>query len=101
MQPWTRADAVKIGKTMLSVVGATVLLAVLVGAASAGRLSTSEVALRATWTRLVYSGGIGTAECEVIVNGSFHERTITKTRGTLSGLITAANITRCPRGGAT
>jgi len=92
---------VKLGKTILVVVGASVLLAALVGAASAGRLSTTSLAVSATWRSLNYRGGLGTVECEVIVNGSFHERTIAKTNGALSGFITAANITRCPRGGAT
>jgi hypothetical protein len=86
---------------MLAVVGATVLLAGLVGSASAGRLSTSSQRLRATWARLNFSGGFGTLECEVVVEGSFHERTISKTTGTLSGFITAANITRCASGAGT
>jgi hypothetical protein len=91
----------KQGKILLVIAGATVLLAALVGTASAGRLSTTELRLRATWTRLSYATGGGTAECEVAVEGAFHERTIAKTRGRLSGLITAAAITRCARGGVT
>lgn len=91
----------KLGKVILVVVGATVLLAALVSTASAGRLSTSSTALNATWTRFGFRGGLGTADCEVILNGSFHERTISKTNGTLSGFITAGNINRCARGGAT
>lgn len=91
----------KLRKMVLAVAGATVLLAGLVGMASAGRLSTSELRLRATWTRLSFSGGLGVVECEVAIEGSFHQRSITKTVGTLSGVITAGNINRCARGGVT
>ena len=91
----------RIGRAILAVVGASVLLAALVGVASAGRLSTSALAINASWRTFSFRGGLGTAECEVIVNGTFHERTITKTANALSGFVTAANITRCARGGAT
>ncbi|MFL5817252.1 MAG: hypothetical protein ACJ76L_06580 [Conexibacter sp.] len=91
----------KLGKMMVAVVGATVLLASVVGMASARNLSTSSQGLRASFARLDFVGGFGTAECEVVVEGSFHSRTIVKSVGTLSGFITAANITRCIRGGAT
>jgi len=91
---------VKLGKPILVVVGASVLLAALVGVASAARLSTTTLGINASWTRMNFRGGLGTAECEVIVNGAFHERTIAKTAGLLTGFITAANITRCARGAA-
>ena len=91
----------RLGKAILAVVGATVVLAGLVGTASAGRLSTSSLGMKAVWSRLDFSGGFGTIECEVVVEGSFHERTIAKSVGTLSGFITSATITRCARGGAT
>jgi len=91
----------RLGRLMVAVFGATVLLTALVGAASAGRLSTSSQRLRATWARLNFGGGAGTVECEVVAEGSFHERTISKTVETLSGFITSANITRCSRGSAT
>ncbi|HEV7774749.1 MAG TPA: hypothetical protein VGO48_15820 [Conexibacter sp.] len=86
---------------MLVVVGATVLLAALVGTASAGRLSTSSLGIKATFARINFAGGVGTVECEIVVEGAFHERSISKTRGTLSGFLTSARITRCARGGVT
>ena len=89
----------RLGRAILVVGAASVLLAACVGVASAGRLSTSANTVNAVWTRLIFSGGIGNVECEVIVNGTFHERTISKIRGSLTGLITAANISRCARGG--
>lgn len=101
VQPWTQEDAVKLGKAILAVVGATVLLSALVGTASAGRLSTSSQRIRASFARVAFAGGFGTVDCEVAVEGSFHERTISKTAGTLSGFITAANVTRCASGAGT
>jgi hypothetical protein len=92
---------VRLGKAIVAVGGAAVLLVALVGTASAGRLSTSSLSVKATWARLSYSGGFGTLECEVVVEGSFHARTIAKVAGALSGFITSASITRCARGGAT
>ena len=96
-----KGDRMKWGKAVLTAVGAAVLLAAFVGTASAGRLSTSGLGVNGTWTTVRFAGGIGTGECEVILNGAFHERSISKTRGTLSGFVTAANITRCARGGGT
>jgi hypothetical protein len=48
-----------------------------------------------------FSGRFGTVECEVILNGAFHSRSMTKVIGGLIGYITAANASRCSRGGAT
>lgn len=91
----------KLSKLLLAVVGATVLLGALVSSASAGRLSSSENRLTATWARMNFSGGLGTVECEVVLAGTLHSRSIVKTIGTLIGFITAANVSRCSRGGAT
>jgi hypothetical protein len=92
---------VKLGRIMLAVLGTTLLSAGLVGSASAGRLQTSSQRVKATWARLEFRGGFGTVECEVVVEGSFHARTIAKTTGALTGSITVATITRCARGTAT
>jgi len=91
----------KLSKLLLAVVGATVLLGALVASASAGRLENSSQTNKATWTRMNFRGGFGTVECEVVLGGSFHSRTITKTAGALIGYINEANVTRCARGGAT
>jgi hypothetical protein len=91
----------KLSKLLLAVVGATVLLGALVSSASARNFSNSSQTNRASWTRMDFSGGFGTIECEVVLSGSFHSRTSTKTVGSLIGYITAANVTRCARGGAT
>jgi len=85
----------------LAVVGATVLLASLVGVASARSLSSSSQGLRASYASLEFAGGFGTVRCEVVVEGSFHGRTTQKSVGTLVGYITAGNVTRCASGGVT
>jgi len=91
----------KRSKLLLAVVGATVLLGALVASASAGRLEISSLNTRVTWARINYTGGFGTVECEAVIEGTYHSRTIVKTTGSLVGYVTAANITRCARGGAT
>ena len=88
-------------KMLFAVVGATVLLGALVSSASAGRLSNSGTTINATWTTMRFSGGIGTWECEVILNGTLDSRSLTKTSGTLMGFITAGSVNRCARGGET
>jgi len=91
----------KLGKLLLAVVSATVLLGALVGSASAGRLEMSSQNGRATWAAMTFSGGSGTVECEVVLEATFHSRTMTKTAGSLVGYVTAGNINRCARGGST
>ncbi|HEV7774717.1 MAG TPA: hypothetical protein VGO48_15660 [Conexibacter sp.] len=91
----------KLGKLLLAIVGATVLLGALVSSASAGRLSNSSLTLNATYARMDFRGGLGTVECEVITNETLHTRTIAKVTLLLMGYITAANVNRCVRGGAT
>jgi len=81
---------------------AIITLGVVVSAASAGRLSSSSTTIRATWARYDYTGGFGTVECEVTLEGSMHARTMTKTAGALSGFITAASVSSpCRRGSST
>ncbi len=88
-------------KLFLVALAATTLLGTLVASASAGRLSSSTQAIGATWTRMDFSGGFGTWECEVSLAGTLHSRTISKTANTLIGYITEASVNRCARGGAT
>jgi hypothetical protein len=80
---------------------AAVLLGALVGTASAGRLSLSSQTIRMTWASLTFSGGFGTVRCAVTMEGSFHSRTIAKTRESLIGYITNARISHpCSAGAA-
>jgi hypothetical protein len=92
---------VRLGKLTLAAVCAALLLAALVGPASAGRLSLSALRVRTTWSRINWRGALGTVECEVILNSGFHERTFVKTPLRLIGFVTAGNINRCAKGSAT
>src|SRR5215207_6732433 len=91
----------KLSKLLLSVVGTTVLLGALVSSASARNFSISSQTNSALWARLDVRGPFGTIECAVLLAGSFHSRTQTKSIGTLIGYITAGTVQRCPRGGGT
>lgn len=91
----------KLFKLLLSVAGATVLLGALVSTASAARLASSSQTLRATFAAVRFAGGFGTTECALTLEGSLHSRTITKTEGSLIGLITRAPLGACSRGSAT
>jgi hypothetical protein len=93
---------VKFGRTLLAIVGATILLGALVGAASARNFSVSNQNLRATFRSVEYGGGFGTSKCDVTIEGSFHQRTIAKVLRALTGYITRAIIQKpCLVGDAT
>lgn len=87
-------------KLLLAVAGATMLLGALCASASARNLSNSTNTIGATWARMDIGGGFGTVECEVTLGGTVPS-TIAKTVGGGAGSITAANVNRCSRGGAT
>jgi len=92
----------KLFKLLLAAAGATVLLGTLVSTATAGHLEASALTTRATFRRVDFIGGFGTTECEITLEGSLHERTITKERELLIGYITNARVaTRCIKGSAT
>ena len=90
-----------LSKMLLIAVGAALVLGALVGAASAGRLSSTSTTFRAPFSRVVLSGAFGTIDCIVTLEGSLHTRTITKTVGRLIGYVTAANLGPCASGSAT
>jgi hypothetical protein len=91
----------KLGKLLLAVMGATVLLGALVASASARNLEGTQ-SNSATWARMDFRGIFGTFECEVKLSGSFHERTSAKSVGSLLGYITEATVVRrCTRGSMT
>jgi len=91
----------KLFKLLLSVVGAAVLLGALVSTASARVLSSSSSTFRATFSRVDYTGGFGTMECALTLEGSLHARSISKVPLGLIGSITRAIFGTCPRGSAT
>jgi hypothetical protein len=91
----------KFSKLLLAVVGAAVLLGAFVSSASARNLSNSSLTNRALWTTMNFRGGFGTITCEVLISGTLHSRTNTKTVNSLLGYVTEARVLRCSAGGAT
>lgn len=92
----------KYGKTLATLVAATVILGAMVGTASARRLASSSGTIRAAWTELIFSGSGATITCPVTLEGSLHERTIDKTPEALIGYITRVIVGEgvCRGGGA-
>jgi len=93
--------AVRLGKTLLALVGATVLLCALGTAASARNLSINNQNLRASWREARFSGAFGNTVCPLTIEGSFHTRTLAKVVGALTGLVTRAIVGACSVGSAT
>ncbi|HEX7289663.1 MAG TPA: hypothetical protein VF250_00935 [Conexibacter sp.] len=91
----------RVGRTLLAIVGATVLFGALATAASARNLSTSNQQIRAQWREVRFSGLFGTATCQITVEGSFHERTTAKVVGRLVGYIFRVRLGPCASGTAT
>jgi hypothetical protein len=89
-------------KALLMSTAAAVVLAGLVGSATATRLSTTSQRWKATYSRVEWVGTFGTTTCALTVEGSFHSRTSAKTLNTLTGWVTEATVsTPCIRGSAT
>jgi hypothetical protein len=72
-------------KLTLAALAAALLLSVIVSAATARSLSTSEQNIRATWSSLEFSAAEVTVRCPMTLEGSFHTRTIVKIAGDLVG----------------
>lgn len=91
----------KIIRTLLALLGATILLGALAGAASARNFSISSQLLRGTWRSVEYVIPGATARCQLTLEGSFHSRTAPKVIGSLVGYITSAILGPCASGVAT
>jgi hypothetical protein len=88
-----------IKKFLVVAFGATLLMAMAVGSASAGRLSLSERNIRVTFNNLELSAeGLTTDTCHVTLEGSFHSATFAKTRDLLLGYITRVATASCSTG---
>src|SRR5689334_4686012 len=79
----------KLGLTALI---AALLLSAAISTASARNLSVSNQNIRVTWSRLEFRSPAVTVRCRVTLEGSFHRATIAKTRGTLVGAVTRADV---------
>jgi len=83
-------------KLVLAGIGATLLMALAIGTASARNLSISNQSFRGTFNNLEFTvEGISTTTCRVTLEGSLHTRTIDKTPGTLIGNITRVITGQC------
>ncbi|HEX7290168.1 MAG TPA: hypothetical protein VF250_03485 [Conexibacter sp.] len=89
---------------MIAAVGATAVMALAIGSASARNFSISNQQIRAVWNPMNFIDPFGvTVECPVTLEGSLHSRTIAKVSYALIGYITTARVSneRCVGGEAT
>jgi hypothetical protein len=79
---------------LLTGLAATAMLAAAIGTATAKRLSITNPHIRVVWRSLELSNSISTnvVRCAVTLEGSFHSRTIVKSRELLIGYVTKANV---------
>ena len=88
-------------KLLLAAAGATLLLAIATAAAAARQMSSSSSTLRESYTRVDFTGGFGTIECELTLESTLHSRILNKVANSLIGYITSVSVRSCRRGGAT
>src|SRR6185436_13652622 len=79
-------------KSWLTALTAAALLATAVGTAGARNLSISNSNIRADFRPLVFFNGEARFSCNVTIEGSFHYRTIVKSRLALVGYITRVTV---------
>lgn len=88
-------------KLLFAALTSALVLAAVVGSASANRLSQTEQGFRVTYSPLTFTPSFGTAaRCRVTLEGTFHARTIVKTAGALIGFVTRASVGPCESGTA-
>jgi hypothetical protein len=83
-------------KLILAALTATILLGLAVSTATARNIEVlnAEKGFRVTWSALEFSNNVGleTVRCPVTIEGTFHQRTFTKTARTLIGYVTRAIV---------
>jgi hypothetical protein len=88
-------------KLLFAALTSALVLAAVVGSASANRLSQNEQGFRVTYSPLTFTPSFGTAaRCRVTLEGSFHSRTISKVAGALIGFVSRASVGPCESGNA-
>jgi hypothetical protein len=84
---------------VFAALAAAIVLAALVGAASAHRLAMSSQSFRATWTEFRFiETGTRVIRCKLTLEGSFHSRTLSKVLEQLIGYVTRATTETCTGG---
>jgi hypothetical protein len=92
----------KIVRVAIALAVTVVATAAFVASASAGKFSTSNQALRATWREIVFTDPFGgSIRCPVTLEASLHARTFVKGTYNLIGHITRAFVGACSGGEAT
>jgi len=91
----------KMAKTACVAAIATAALAMLVGVTQARRFSISSFSTRMVWQQMRFSSGLIPISCDVTLEGTLHERNITKRFETLVGYITRAEAEECSGGQVT
>jgi hypothetical protein len=91
----------RIGKTLLAIGAASILLGALASAASAGRFSTSNQNWRVMFREFILELAWGRTVCQVTMEGALHARTFAKVFESLVGYITAARLGPCSAGSLT
>jgi hypothetical protein len=86
-------------KLVLVGLGATLLMALAIGSASARTFSITNQNIRVAFRNLEFEiEGISTTTCRVTLEGSLHSRTIAKVRGALIGYLTRVSTNNCNNG---
>jgi len=81
-------------RTCIALAGASLLLATAIHTASARNLSISNQRFLVFWSKIEFreNGGFVSLRCRITLDGSFHERTIVKSRGSLIGAVTRVDV---------
>jgi hypothetical protein len=85
-------------RLLLAMLGATTLIGVVVGTASARTFSVSSQTFRTVFEpreRLEITGSFGTYRCALTLEGSLHARTIAKVASSLIGYISRSDMAEC------
>jgi hypothetical protein len=86
-------QAMRTCKLILAALMAILAMALAVTSATAGRLRSSSQTFRIVWAALKFGAiEIGTIDCPVTFEGSFHSTTIRKTTGALIGAVTRSIV---------
>lgn len=92
----------RLARALLITGGATLLLGLIVGTATARRLEVSSSTFRLTFARIRFESNLNPiVNCVLTMEGSLHATTIAKVAGTLVGYITRATLGPCETGRAT
>lgn len=76
----------------------TAALCLFAGVATARRFSISSISFRSAWEQMTFRGGVNSVRCDVTMEGTLHERNVTKMAFSLIGYVTRATTQECMGG---